>query len=127
MLYRLIDNDGNFIKDVILQEPPTIDVETNIDGELTIVKHPHPNYIVEAPQGLFKPKWDGTAWVEGMTQDGIDTLVKSNRMNEIKVRLLELDIKTFKFIDGQLSAEAYEPFRLEKIALRLEYNTLEEA
>lgn len=47
------------------------------------------------------------------------------RMAEIRLRLKELDIKTFKFIDGELTETEYEPFRLEKLALRAEYNALE--
>lgn len=47
------------------------------------------------------------------------------RMVEIRLRLKELDIKTFKFIDGELTETEYEPFRLEKLALRAEYNALE--
>jgi hypothetical protein len=47
-------------------------------------------------------------------------------MAEIQARLHVLDIKTFKFIDGDLTAEAYEPYRLEKQALREEYRILEE-
>lgn len=47
------------------------------------------------------------------------------RMVEIRLRLKELDIKTFKFIDGELTETEYEPFRLEKLALRTEYNALE--
>lgn len=47
------------------------------------------------------------------------------RMAEIRLRLKELDIKAFKFIDGELTETEYEPFRLEKLALRAEYNALE--
>jgi len=52
--------------------------------------------------------------------------LKPLRMAEIQARLHELDIKTFKFIDGDLTAEAYEPYKQEKQALREEYRILEE-
>ena len=126
MIYRLIDNDGNFIKDVVLNEQPTIDVETIVDGEVFITKQPNQLYVSQAPKGLFKPKWNGTLWVESMAQVEIDNLIKVNRMREIEERLKELDIKTFKFVDGELSQAQYEPYRLEKIALRNEYNLLEQ-
>ena len=125
MIYRLIDNEGNFIKDVVLNEQPTIDVETVVDGETIIVKEPNPLYVTSKPIGLFKPKWSGGQWVESLPQTEIDNLIKVNRMREIKLRLNELDIKTFKFVDGELTTTEYEPYRLEKIALRQEYNTLE--
>lgn len=48
------------------------------------------------------------------------------RMNEIQEKLKALDIKTFKFIDGDINQEQYEPYRLEKQALREEYRSLEE-
>lgn len=126
MIYRQIDNNGNFIRDVVLNEQPTIDVEKVVDGETIIVKEPNPLYITESPKGLFKPKWNGSDWVESLPQTEIDNLIKVNRMREIELRLKELDIKTFKFIDGELTQEEYEPYKQEKISLRNEHNLLEE-
>lgn len=81
----------------------------------------------EAVQLFGKVKLSTHTDEDGNTTDIYATDIKPLRQAQIQARLAELDIKTFKFIDGQLSAEAYEPYRLEKIALRLEYNTLEEA
>ena len=122
MLYRKIDKDGYFIEDIILNEQPFITQE--IDGVETQVPNPH--YIITKPEGLYKPKWDREQWVEGLTDSEIQTLKKPQRMAEIQARLHELDIKTFKFIDGDLTDKQYEPYRLEKIALRKEYNALEQ-
>jgi hypothetical protein len=122
MLYRKIDKDGYFIEDIILNEQPFITQE--IDGVETQVPDPH--YIITKPEGLYRPRFVDGAWVEGLTDSEIETLKKPQRMAEIQARLHELDIKTFKFIDGDLTDKQYEPYRLEKIALRKEYNALEQ-
>lgn len=127
MLYRKIDKDGYFVEDIILQQPPTIEVESkDLDGKPITIKRPDPTYIAEKPVGLYKPKWLDGKWVEGLTESEIQDLQKPQRMAEIKARLHELDIKTYKFIDGELTQEQYEPYRLEKIELRKEYNALEQ-
>lgn len=67
-LYRKIDNEGFFIEDVILEEVPCV-----YDEEGNKIYDTH--YIdVEVPQGLYKPKWTGTEWVEGMTQEEINVI-----------------------------------------------------
>lgn len=114
MLYRKIDKDGYFVEDIILQQPPLLE-----DGTLD------PQYITDKPVGLYKPKWNGNEWVEGLSEQEIADLKKPQRMAEIKARLEVLDIKTYKFIDGELTDKEYEPFKQEKIALRKEYNELE--
>lgn len=127
MLYRKIDKDGYFVEDIILQQPPTIEVESkDLDGKPITIKQPDPTYITEKPVGLYKPKWLDGKWVEGLTESEIQDLQKPQRMAEIKARLHELDIKTFKFIDGDLSEQEYEPFKQEKIELRKEYKALEQ-
>ena len=126
MLYRKIDKDGYFVEDIILQQPPIIEVESkDLDGKIITIKQPDPTYIAEKPVGLYKPKWLDGKWVEGLTESEIQDLKKPQRMAEIKIRLKELDIKTFKFIDGDLTEQEYEPFKQEKIELRKEYNALE--
>jgi len=54
-----IDINGYFIEDVVLQ-----------DNETT------PSGCIETPcpDGFYKPKWDGSKWIEGLTQAEIDTL-----------------------------------------------------
>lgn len=58
-LYRIIDKQGYFIRDDF-----TFNEETEIGLE------------VEASQGLYLPKWDFEleTWVEGATQEYIDSL-----------------------------------------------------
>lgn len=67
-LYRKIDINGLFIEDVLLEEIPHIyDEDFN--------KIYDPKYIeTPVPQGLYKPKWTGSKWVEGMPQEEIDTI-----------------------------------------------------
>ena len=62
-----VDEQGLFIEDVIVKEYPLIEV----DGEM--VKDE--SFVSEPSQGgLYKPKWTGEEWIEGMTQVEIDTL-----------------------------------------------------
>ena len=127
MLYRKIDKDGYFVEDIILHEPPMIEVESkDLDGKPITIKQPDPQYITQKPEGLYKPRYVDGQWVEGLTESEIQDLQKPQRMAEIKARLEALDIKTYKFIDGELTDKQYEPYRLEKIALRKEYNALEQ-
>ena len=114
MLYRKIDKNGYFIEDVILKERPVLE-----NGDFD------PSYIVEAPIGLYKPKWNGKEWIEGMSKKDIEKLQIPQRLASIKSRLQELDIKTYKYIDGELSQDEYEVYKQEKIALRKEYNEIE--
>lgn len=60
MLYALIDENGFFIKDVIY------------DG---IVLDTH-SIIEPVPQGFYLPKWNGTEWVEGLTDEEIAEITK---------------------------------------------------
>lgn len=80
-LYRKIDDKGFFIEDVILEDVPFVyDEDYN--------KIPDPNHISTPVQnGLYRPRWTGTEWVEGLTKDEIDTI-----KNEVKVEPSELDI-----------------------------------
>lgn len=60
MLYALIDENGFFIKDVIYDG---IGLDTH--------------YIIEpVPQGFYLPKWNGTEWIEGLTDEEIAEITK---------------------------------------------------
>jgi len=122
MIYRKIDINGYFIEDIILNEPPMVDVKDN-DGNIT--KQPHPHYIAEAPIGFIYPRYVNGEWVEAVSEQDIENLKIPQRLADIKAQLKALDIKTYKFIDGELTEKEYAPFKLEKIALRKEYNALE--
>lgn len=57
-----IDNEGFFIEDVILQSDEVV---------------PSDCIEVECNERLYKPKWNGDKWVEGLTQMEIDEINKS--------------------------------------------------
>lgn len=57
MIYvRVIDENGLFIEDGFVEELTEFTIET------------------PCPGGFYLPKWNGTEWVEGMTQEDIDLL-----------------------------------------------------
>lgn len=71
-----IDAQGYFIEDIITDKIPTI-TETQIDaeGNPIEVQVSDPHYITTPCEGKFyKPKWNGTEWVEGMSQTEITTI-----------------------------------------------------
>ena len=71
MKYIKIDKDGNFIKDVILNQQPTIIVDE--------IEVPDPQYIATPCKGAFyHPKWDGEQWVEGKTAEEIQAIIDAN-------------------------------------------------
>ena len=47
------------------------------------------------------------------------------RIRELKQLLNQTDYKTLKFIEGQLTAEEYEPIKLQRQAWRAEINLLQ--
>jgi len=78
-----VDEQGLFIEDVIVKEYPLIEV----DGEM--VKD---ESYVSAPSqgGLYKPKWTGTEWVEGLTEQEVQT-IKDNVIHSLSTaELLEI-------------------------------------
>jgi hypothetical protein len=91
-LYRKIDTTtGLFIEDVLLDGQPvltqpvtqTIIDERGLPQEVITEQPildaegntiPDPQYIdVECPAGFYRPKWSGTAWVEGLTPEEVAT------------------------------------------------------
>ncbi len=56
-----INEDGFFIEDVVLEDEESI---------------PEGCIEVECPQGFYKPRWDGSMWIEGLTQEEIEELKK---------------------------------------------------
>ena len=51
--------------------------------------------------------------------------LKATALAGIKAQLAESDYRALKFLDGSYTATAYEPYRLERIALREKYNLIE--
>lgn len=53
---RKIDENGYFIEDAFVEEITEFTIE------------------IPCPQGLYKPKWNGNEWVEGLTQEEIEAI-----------------------------------------------------
>lgn len=51
--------------------------------------------------------------------------LKVTALSSIKKQLAESDYRALKFIDGSYTATEYEPYRLDRIALRERYNLIE--
>lgn len=67
-----INEQGFYIEDYIYEEGQ--ELNSNI-------------ITTELPQSLHKPKWDGTKWVEGATQEEID---KGNYINPTQKTEIEI-------------------------------------
>jgi len=72
MIKRVIDKQGNFIRDDF-----TFDEKTEIGLE------------VEASQGLHLPKWNGKEWVEGLTTKQIDSRIVEVVEEKSEIELLK--------------------------------------
>jgi hypothetical protein len=77
-VYR-IDDQGFYIEPVIIEG----------EEQTGLISSP-------IPEGLYKPKWNGKEWVEGLTQEEIDELtgntldqIKQNKINELKQKCEE--------------------------------------
>lgn len=70
MILRITNKNGDFLRDDF-----TFNTETEIGLD------------VEPAQGLYKPKWNGTAWVEGATQEYIDEIIAQQPAEPTKEEL----------------------------------------
>jgi hypothetical protein len=61
--YSRIDSDGFYLEPVLFDEN-VIPVDEDI-------------VIVEVQEGLYRPRWDGTAWIEGLTPAELDAIVNA--------------------------------------------------
>jgi hydrogenase maturation factor HypE len=52
-------------------------------------------------------------------------VAKIQKINQLKAKLRDTDYKAIKFAEGEMSAEEYEPVKLERRAWREEINLLE--
>ena len=75
-----IDSEGFFVEPVIIDENDSL---------------PPDLIAIPIPEGFYKPRWDGTQWVEGMTQEEADVLKKRqedmNKAIEYRKYLAETD------------------------------------
>ena len=71
---RLIDDKGLFIEDTFVEELTEFTIET------------------PCTEGFYKPKWNGTKWIEGLTQIEIDAIknvtTPKTEMEELKDQIL---------------------------------------
>ena len=79
---RKIDENGMFIEDTFVEELTEFTIET------------------PCPQGFYKPKWNGTEWVEGMAQKEIDLLKNVVVEPTIEERLQALEVMELERILG---------------------------
>ena len=74
-----IDEQGFFLEDIL--------AGSGIEPDVNVI----------CPNGFYKPRWNGTEWVEGLTQAEIDAIVnaprpvtKEERIKALEDMLLEL-------------------------------------
>jgi hypothetical protein len=78
-LVRKIDEQGFFIEDVILD-----DNDKSEDNHIQL----------EVPQGLHKPKWDGSKWEEGLTAEELAEATKPIPQEPTQIDyLVDLDFR----------------------------------
>jgi hypothetical protein len=73
-----IDDDGFYVEPVI--------VYSNENGEYEI---PSDCIEIPVPEGLYKPKWNGSEWVEGLSQEEIEALKQQNQPQPSELDLLK--------------------------------------
>lgn len=76
---RIIDENGFFLEDAFVEELT----------DRTI--------LAPCPDGFYKPKWNGAAWIEGATQAEIDAIktvtpepTQQERIEALEAAMLEL-------------------------------------
>ncbi len=96
-LYRKIDSNGYFVEDVLLDAFPVME-----DGT------PNPYYIDKiCPEGLYCPRWTGTEWVEGLTQEEIDEILNATPQptTEERINVLVNNVNDAMYAIMMLSIE----------------------
>jgi hypothetical protein len=73
MFVRIIDENGFFVRDEFVTEITSFTIQT------------------PCPDGFYRPRWDGTKWVEGMTQEEIDALKNQPQAPSIEDRVNALE------------------------------------
>jgi hypothetical protein len=76
------------------------DFAEKIDG---VYKMPDDCVEIPFPDGMFKPKWDGTQWVEGLTQTEVDQrrteIQQQQEDGEAKAYLNETDWYVARYVE----------------------------
>lgn len=60
MFIHVVDSEGLFVEDAFVDELTAFTIEAPV------------------PDGFYKPKWDGSQWIEGLTQSEIDNIKNVN-------------------------------------------------
>lgn len=74
---HLIDGSGFLTEDVL--------AGSGIDPDVTVL----------CPDGFYKPKWNRTAWVEGLTQAEVDAIVNTPTLktpDQLRIEQLETQL-----------------------------------
>ncbi len=88
-----IDEQGYFIEDIITDKIPIIREVLVVEGEEVEVEIPNPQYItIPCQGGFYRPMWNGAEWVEGMSQEEIDTLNNQPRPVTQEQRISDLEL-----------------------------------
>lgn len=82
MKKQVYEIDGNgLLKEIYVAE---------VDENGKILDEDKVDFIsIDPPHGLFKPKWNGTEWIEGATQEEIDELTKVEPSPPSQAEILE--------------------------------------
>lgn len=85
---RKLNNEGYFIEDVIIRE--------NSDYPKNYTEIPLPSSD-KGQIGFYKPRWDGTKWVEMMSKEEIKQLnpvnVEQSENQMLRDYVLDLDVR----------------------------------
>lgn len=77
-----INTDGFYIEDFIVNDYDNLTQDIIIE---------------EIPEGLYMPRWDGETWIEGATQEYIDSLtVQPEKETSTEDYLMDLDYRISK-------------------------------
>ena len=82
-MMRIIDRETK----IFLRDDVIFDEKTEIGLE------------VEPSQGLYKPKWNGTEWIEGMSAEEIALIVNQPTEEPIEARVEKLELEQEQVID----------------------------
>lgn len=63
--FKVVDENGFIVDSVTFQEGEEFEIQ--------------PNWISELVPNFYKPKWTGTEWIEGATQEEIDEIENRHR------------------------------------------------
>jgi hypothetical protein len=72
-----------------LLEPVLINTEYDEEGKELPYRIPADCVETHVPAGLYKPKWNGEQWVEGLTIEEIEALKQQHQTQPSEVELLE--------------------------------------